>query len=140
MTWPIFEKFLPLLFSETGHCVLLQVLKDFFSSLIMAPFFSHPLSVAAKEPCPYPIKCHHTRRTRARGSGYIRLPIKHSVLNRSTKNLFSTYSLLCSVSRFVCSYQLFLFLKNAINIYVIRQLLKLIWFSAAGVESILKRL
>lgn len=83
-----FRKIPPFSVFKTTHCVLLQVLKDFFLLSVvcfLCYFFLTRSLSPPQEPCPYPIKCHHTRWTRARVSGYIRLPIKHFVLSRDTE-------------------------------------------------------
>lgn len=101
----------PFSFFKNGHCVLLQVLKDRSPLLSWLCFFlSHPsppspsTPPSCKQPHPYPIKCHHTR-WRVRGSGCIRLPIKHSELNRGVTENYWLQSLcftLCRLPSVVC--------------------------------------
>lgn len=81
-----------LLFSKPCIVFYYRCLKIFLLSchgFAVFFFLSLPLCLATKEPRPYPIKCHHTRWTRDRGSGCITLPISLSVWNRRIKNLLS---------------------------------------------------
>lgn len=95
VTWPILEKFLPLLFSKPCIVFYYRCLKIFFSSLVIAlsffVFFSLPLSCRQRALSLSNKMSPH--KMNKRGSGYIRLPIEHSVLNRATEKNYSPHTL-----------------------------------------------